>query len=251
MYERFYEFGISDEVLNALSDMGFEEPTQIQKIAIGPALKGRDIIGQAQTGTGKTAAFGIPIVERGTRLKRKNPYAVVLAPTRELAVQVAQELNRIGQNKGITSVPIYGGQSIERQIRSLKRGVHVVVGTPGRVIDHIQRKTLILKDIGIVVLDEADEMLNMGFIDDMERIPKEVPKDRQTMLFSATMPEEIVRISGKYMREPEKVYVDAKNLVVAKIKQIFYEIREEDKIKALTRLLDVEDPSLTLIPGMK
>lgn len=247
MYERFYEFGISDEVLNALSDMGFEEPTQIQKIAIGPALKGRDIIGLAQSGTGKTAAFGIPIVERGTRLKKKNPYAIVLAPTRELAVQVAQELNRIGQNKGITSVPIYGGQSIERQIRSLKRGVHVVVGTPGRVIDHIQRKTLILKDIGIVVLDEADEMLNMGFIDDMERILKEVPKDRQTMLFSATMPEEIVRISGKYMREPEKVYVDAKSLVVAKIKQLFYEVREEDKIKALTRLLDVEDPSLTLI----
>lgn len=247
MYKRFYEFGLSDEVLNALSDMGFEEPTQIQKIAIGPALKGRDIIGLAQTGTGKTAVFGISIVEKGTKVKSKNPYAIVLAPTRELAVQVAQELNRIGQNKGITSVPIYGGQSIERQIRSLKKGVHVVVGTPGRVIDHIQRKTLVLKDVKIVVLDEADEMLNMGFIDDMERILKEVPKERQTMLFSATMPEEIVKISGRYMHEPEKVYVDAKNLVVAKIKQIFYEVREEDKIKALTRLLDVEDPSLTLI----
>ncbi|MDH5201633.1 MAG: DEAD/DEAH box helicase [Nitrospirota bacterium] len=247
MYKRFYEFGLSDEVLNALSDMGFEEPTQIQKMAIGPALEGRDIIGLAQTGTGKTAAFGISIVEWRKKGKSKNPYAIVLAPTRELAVQVAQELNRIGQNKGVTSVPIYGGQSIERQIRSLKKGVHVVVGTPGRVIDHIQRKTLVLKDVGIVVLDEADEMLNMGFIDDMERILKEVPKDRQTMLFSATMPEEIVRISARYMHEPEKVYVDAKNLVVAKIKQIFYEVREEDKIKALTRLLDVEDPSLTLI----
>lgn len=247
MHKRFYEFGLSDEVLNALSDMGFEEPTQIQKIALEPALKGTDLIGLAQTGTGKTAAFGIPIVEGGALEKKKYPHAIVLVPTRELAVQVAEELNRIGLNKGIRSVPIYGGQSIERQIRNLKKGVHVVVGTPGRLIDHIQRKTLVLKEIRIVVLDEADEMLNMGFIDDMERILKEVPAERQTMLFSATMPEEIVKISGKYMQKPKKVFVDAKNLVVAKIKQIFYEVREEDKLKALTRLLDVEDPSLTLI----
>lgn len=246
-YQRFYEFGLSDEVLNALSAMGFEEPTPIQKIAVAPALKGKDIIGLAQTGTGKTAAFGIPIVERGIKGKKKNPYAIVLAPTRELAVQVAQEMNRIGNNKGIISIPIYGGQSIERQIRSLKKGVDVVVGTPGRVIDHIGRKTLVLKDVSVVVLDEADEMLNMGFIDDMERILKEIPKKRQTMLFSATMPEEILRISRKYMHEPEKVYVDPKKLVVSKIKQVFYEVREEDKIRALTRLLDVEDPQLTLI----
>jgi ATP-dependent RNA helicase DeaD len=216
-YQRFYEFGLSDEVLNALSAMGFEEPTPIQKIAVGPALKGKDIIGLAQTGTGKTAAFGIPIVERGMKGKIKNPYAIVLAPTRELAVQVAQELNRIGNNKGIVSTPIYGGQSIERQIKSLKKGVDVVVGTPGRVIDHIRRKTLVLKDVSVVVLDEADEMLNMGFIDDMEKILKEIPKKRQTMLFSATMPEEILRISRRYMHEPEKVYVDPKKLVVSKI----------------------------------
>lgn len=246
-YNRFYEFGLSDEVLSAVFDMGFEEPTPIQKIAIGHALRGHDVIGLAQTGTGKTAAFGIPIVEKGVRGRKKNPYAIVLAPTRELAVQVAQELNRIGKNKGVISVPIYGGQSIERQIRSLQKGVDVVVGTPGRVIDHIQRKTLILKDITMVVLDEADEMLNMGFIDDMERILQEIPKKKQMMLFSATMPEEIVRISKKYMHEPEKAYVDPKKLVVSKIKQVFYEVREEDKIKALTRLLDVEDPSLTLV----
>jgi ATP-dependent RNA helicase DeaD len=246
-YKKFYEFGLSDEVLKALSDMGFEEPTPIQKIAISHALKGRDIVGLAQTGTGKTAAFGIPIIEKNRKGKGKNPSAIVLAPTRELAVQVAQELNRIGRNKGVVSVPIYGGQSIERQIRSLQKGVDVVVGTPGRVIDHIQRKTLILRDITTVVLDEADEMLNMGFIDDMERILREIPKERQTMLFSATMPEEILRIARKYMREPEKVFVDPKKMVVAKIKQVFYEVREEDKIKALTRLLDVEDPSLTLI----
>jgi ATP-dependent RNA helicase DeaD len=246
-YKKFYEFGLSDEVLYALSNMGFEEPTPIQKITIGPALHGRDIIGLAQTGTGKTAAFGIPIVEKGIRGRGKNPYAVILAPTRELAVQVAQELNKIGKNKGIVSIPIYGGQSIERQIRSLQKGVDVVVGTPGRVIDHIQRKTLVLRDISIVVLDEADEMLNMGFIEDIDRILREIPKKRQMMLFSATMPEEIVRISSKYMHQPEKVYVDAKKMVVSKIKQVFYEVKEEDKIKALTRLLDVEGPSLTLM----
>ncbi len=246
-YRRFYEFGLSDEVLTALSDMGFEEPTPIQKVAIGHALKGRDIIGLAQTGTGKTAAFGIPIVERGRPGRGKNPYAVVLAPTRELAVQVAQELNRIGRNRGIVSLPIYGGQSIEWQIKSLKKGVDVVVGTPGRLIDHIRRKTLSLKAIQAVVLDEADEMLNMGFIDDVETILREIPEERQTMLFSATMPEEILRISRKYMRNPEKIFVDPKKMVVAKIKQVFYEVREEDKIKALTRLLDVEGPSLTLI----
>lgn len=244
---RFYEFGLSDEVLTALSEMGFEEPTPIQKIALVPALKGRDIIGLAQTGTGKTAAFGIPIIERGARGRGRNPHAIVLAPTRELAVQVAQELNRIGKNRGIVSVPIYGGQSIDRQLKSLQKGVDVVVGTPGRVIDHIRRKTLLLKDISIVVIDEADEMLNMGFIEDMERILKEIPKKRQTMLFSATMPEEILRISRKYMNEPEKVYVDPKKLVVSKIKQVFYEVREGDKIRALTRLLDVEAPSLTLL----
>ncbi len=246
-YKRFYEFGLSDEVLKALSDMGFEEPTPVQKIAIGHALKGRDLIGLAQTGTGKTAAFGIPIIEKGRKGNGKNPYAIVLAPTRELAVQVAQELNRIGGNKGVLSLPVYGGQSIEGQIRGLRKGVDVVVGTPGRVIDHIRRKTLILKDIKTVVLDEADEMLNMGFIEDMETILREIPKERQTMLFSATMPGEILRISRKYMREPEKVFVDPKKMVVAKIKQVFYEVREEDKIKALTRLLDVEDPSLTLV----
>ncbi len=247
MYNRFYEFGLSDEVLKALSEMGFEEPTQIQKIAVGPALKGGDIIGLAQTGTGKTAAFGIPIIERTEAGRTKHPRAIVLVPTRELAIQVAQELNRIGQNKGITSVPIYGGQSIERQIRSLQKGVHLVVGTPGRILDHLQRKTLVLTDINTVVLDEADEMLNMGFIEDIGRILEKIPKERQTMLFSATMPEEIVRISSRYMRTPEKLYVDPKNMVVAKIKQVFYEVREEDKIKALTRLLDVEDPALTLV----
>ncbi len=245
MYKRFYNFNLSDETLQALSEMGFESPTPIQEIAIPKAMEGLDIIGQAQTGTGKTAAFGIPIIEKGKRGRR--PYALILAPTRELAVQVAQELNRMARNKGLMTVPIYGGQSIDRQIRALKKGVDIVVGTPGRIIDHIKRKTLVLKDVRIVVLDEADEMLNMGFIDDIEQILKQTPNDRQTMLFSATMPQEILRIAKRYMKNPEKVAVDAKDIVVSKIKQVFYEVREEDKIHALTRLLDVEDPSLALV----
>jgi ATP-dependent RNA helicase DeaD len=227
--------------------MGFEEPTQIQKIAIPPVLKGKDIIGVAQTGTGKTAAFGIPIVEKDARGRSKRPCALVLVPTRELAIQVAQELNQIGANKGIVSVPIYGGQSIERQIKSLKKGIDVVVGTPGRVLDHMRRKTLVLSEVSTVVLDEADEMLNMGFIEDMQTILGETPAGRQTLLFSATMPEQIVRISKQYMTTPKKVRVDTKELVVAKIKQVFYEVRESDKLKALTRILDVQDPALTLL----
>jgi ATP-dependent RNA helicase DeaD len=247
MIERFYEFGLSDEVLSALGDMGFEEPTQIQKISIPPALKGKDLIGVAQTGTGKTAAFGIPIVEKETRGQSKKPAALILVPTRELAMQVAQEMNKIGKVKGVISVPIYGGQSIERQIKSLRKGIDIVVGTPGRIIDHIRRKTLQLSHVSTVVLDEADEMLNMGFVEDMTTILAETPDDRQTMLFSATMPEQIVKISKKYMTAPKKVRVDSKEMVASKIKQLFYEVREGDKIKALTRILDVQDPALTLI----
>lgn len=247
MYDRFYKFDISDEVLNALIEMGFEEPTQIQKIAIPPVLAGLDIIGVAQTGTGKTAAFGIPMIERNIKGKSKSPSSLVLVPTRELCIQVAQEMNKMGKYKGFTTIPIYGGQSIERQIKSLKRDIDLVVGTPGRVIDHIKRKTLLLNNVSMVVLDEADEMLNMGFIEDIETILSETPNERQTMLFSATMPEQIVNISKKYMRSPKRVSVDTKDMVVAKIKQLFYEVRETDKAKALTRILDVQDPSLTLI----
>ncbi|MCK5236698.1 MAG: DEAD/DEAH box helicase [Deltaproteobacteria bacterium] len=247
MIERFYEFGLSDEVLQSLSDMGFEEPTQIQKISIPDTLKGRDIIGVAQTGTGKTASFGIPIIEKAIRGKSKKPAAIVLSPTRELAVQVAEELNRIGKTSGFISVPIYGGQSIERQIRGLTKGADIVVGTPGRVIDHIKRRTLNLSEVATVVLDEADEMLNMGFLEDMQTILSEVPTERQTLLFSATMPEQIIRISKKYMINPKKVKVDTKDLVASAIDQIFYEVRHGDKQKALTRILDVHDPGRTIV----
>lgn len=247
VYKSFYEFGISDKVLVAISDMGFEEPTPIQKLTIPPALQKKDIIGQAQTGTGKTAAFGIPLIEQRPEAAGKHPYAIVLTPTRELAVQVCAEINKIGLRAGASALPVYGGQSIELQIRSLKKGVGIVVGTPGRVIDHIHRKTLVLKEIKTVVLDEADEMLNMGFIDDIEEILGETPKGRQTMLFSATMPKEILRIAKNYMEKPVHLSVDAGEMVVAKIKQVFYEVREEGKLNALTRLLDVEGPALTIV----
>jgi len=247
MYEKFFEFKLSDDILNSIAGMGFEEPSQIQKMAIPPVLKGKDIIGVAQTGTGKTAAFGIPIIEKGLKGRSRRPAAIVLVPTRELAMQVAEELNKIGKFSGTVAVPIYGGQSIDRQFRSLTRGIDIVVGTPGRVIDHIRRKTLNLSEVSTVVLDEADEMLNMGFVDDMRTILQETPDNRQTLLFSATMPEQILRISRQYMKKPETVRVDTKNLVVAKIKQVFFEVRESDKIKALTRILDVQDNALTLV----
>lgn len=247
MYNSFYDFELSDEVLASISNMGFVEPTQIQKIAIAPVINGEDIIGIAQTGTGKTAAFGIPIVEKKMRGKSKTPYALVLVPTRELAMQVVEEINKIGQYKGIVSLAIYGGQSIERQIRSLRRPVDVVVGTPGRIIDHIRRHTLDLSQVATVVLDEADEMLNLGFIEDMETILSETPKERQTLLFSATMPHQIINISKKYMISPKKVHVETKGPVVEKIRQIFYDVREKDKLTALTRIIDVYKPPLSLV----
>lgn len=242
---KFEDFSLSKETLTAISKIGFEEPTPIQTSAIPLILRGIDLVGQAQTGTGKTAAFGIPIVE--TYRKGKNPFAIILEPTRELAVQVAQEINMLGQNKNIHVFPVYGGKSIETQIKALKRGVDVVVGTPGRIIDHIQRKTISLADIKIVVLDEADEMLDMGFIDDIETILKTTPAQRQTLLFSATMPLQIMNIAKRHMKTPEKIRVSSKDLVVPQIKQVFYEVRQADKINVLSRLLDVEDPELAII----
>ncbi|MBI3591988.1 MAG: DEAD/DEAH box helicase, partial [Nitrospirae bacterium] len=242
---KFEDFSLSKETMKSISEIGFEEPTPIQVSTIPLIFNGLDIVGQAQTGTGKTAAFGIPIVDKCK--KGKNPFAIILEPTRELAVQVAQEINRIGSHKRINVLPVYGGKSIESQIKALKRGVDVIVGTPGRVIDHINRKTLSLSEIKIVVLDEADEMLNMGFIEDIETILKTTPAERQTLLFSATMPQPIMNIAKRYMKTPEKIRINPKDVVIPKIKQVFYEVREGDKINALSRLLDVEDPQLAII----
>lgn len=242
---KFEDFSLSKETMKAISEIGFEEPTPIQASTIPRIMSGTDIIGQAQTGTGKTAAFGIPIVEMCS--KGKNSFAIILEPTRELAVQVAQEINRIGVHKRVSVLPVYGGKSIDSQIKTLKRGVDVIVGTPGRVIDHINRKTISLADIKIVVLDEADEMLNMGFIEDIETILKTTPAERQTLLFSATMPQPIMNIAKRYMKTPERIRVNTKDVVIPKIKQVFYEVREEDKINALSKLLDVEDPQLAIV----
>ena len=241
----FEDFNLSRETMKSISEIGFEEPTPIQVSAIPLIMSGRDIVGQAQTGTGKTAAFGIPIVEKCQ--KGRNPFAIILEPTRELAVQVAQEINKIGKHKKISVLPVYGGTSIERQIKAFQRGVNVVVGTPGRVIDHLNRKTLSLADVKIVVLDEADEMLDMGFIEDMETILKAIPSERQGLLFSATIPQPIMNIARRYMKNPEKIRANTKDVIVPKIRQIFYEVREPDKINALSKLLDVEDPQLAIV----
>jgi ATP-dependent RNA helicase DeaD len=241
----FEDFSLSKETMKSISEIGFEEPTPIQVSAIPLIMSNRDIVGQAQTGTGKTAAFGIPIAEKCQNGKK--PFAIVLEPTRELAVQVAQEIHKIGKYKNIRVLPVYGGTSIGRQIRMLEQGVNVVVGTPGRVIDLIRRKNLSLTKIQLVVLDEADEMLDMGFIEDIQTILSATPGERQTLLFSATIPHPIMEIAKRYMRSPEKIRVNTKEVVIPKIRQTFYEVRAENKVKALSILLDVEDPQLAII----
>ncbi len=242
---KFEDFSLSKETLRSISHMGFHEPTEIQVSAIPIILKGLDVTGQAQTGTGKTAAFGIPIVERCR--KGKNPFAIILEPTRELALQVSEEIVKIGRFKKVNVLPVYGGTSIERQIKALRHGVNVIVGTPGRIIDHLNRKTLLLSDIKMVVLDEADEMLNMGFIEDIEMILRAIPSERQSLLFSATMPQPIINIAKRHLNKPVKIGVNTGEPIVSKIKQIFYEVRKEDKTKALSRLIDVENPYLAIV----
>ncbi|MFO7247762.1 MAG: DEAD/DEAH box helicase [Bacillota bacterium] len=236
----FAQFGISKAILDALADMGFEEPSPIQAACIPLVLDGRDVIGQAQTGTGKTAAFGIPIVERVTPAPRVQ--AIVLAPTRELAIQVAEEIGKIAKYKrGVRALPIYGGQSIEHQIRAMRKGVQIVIGTPGRVLDHLRRRTLRLDDVRFFVLDEADEMLDMGFIDDIEAILRLVPKDRQTLLFSATMPPEIRRLAFQYMNRPEVVAISRGSVAAPTVTQVYYRALESQKLDVLCRILDAED----------
>ncbi|RXY99099.1 DEAD/DEAH box helicase [Fictibacillus sp. S7] len=244
----FSELGLSPELLKSINNMGFEEATPIQRDTIPTALKGTDLIGQAQTGTGKTAAFGIPLIEK-IDVKARKIQGIVLAPTRELAVQVGEELNKIGQFKGIKTLPIYGGQSIVRQIKALKNGPHIIVGTPGRVIDHINRKTLKLEDVHTVVLDEADEMLNMGFIEDIETILENVPSERHTMLFSATMPKQIQKLAERFMKDVLVIRVKASEMTVKSIEQEYVEVKEKQKFDALTRLLDIQSPELAIVFG--
>ncbi|MEW8986438.1 MAG: DEAD/DEAH box helicase, partial [Bacillus sp. (in: firmicutes)] len=244
----FSDFNLSEVVERALSQMGFEEPSPIQAQAIPIALTGKDIIGQAQTGTGKTTAFGVPLIERA-KVEETAIQGLVIAPTRELAVQVAEELNRIGNVKGIRTLPIYGGQDISRQIRSLKNKPHIIAATPGRLIDHIERKTIRLQNIHTVVLDEADEMLNMGFIEDIEKILAGIPNERQTLLFSATMPKRIKALAEKFMDNPEHVQVKAKEMTVKNIEQHYLEVQEKQKFDVMCSLLDIQSPELAIVFG--
>jgi len=244
----FYELGLSNELMKAIRRMGFEETTPIQAETIPLSLQNKDVIGQAQTGTGKTAAFGIPLIEK-VDVTNEAIQGLVVAPTRELAIQVSEELYKIGAVKRVRVLPIYGGQDIGRQIRALKKRPHIIVGTPGRIIDHINRKTLHLENVHTVVLDEADEMLNMGFIDDIEAILSNVPEKRQTLLFSATMPEPIRRIAERFMNEPQIVKVKAKEMTVPNIQQYYLEVQEKKKFDILTRLLDIQAPELAIVFG--
>ncbi len=245
----FTELEVSSELLQAVSDMGFEEATPIQSIAIPPVLEGKDVVGQAQTGTGKTAAFGIPMLEKiDSELSAKQVQALILCPTRELAMQVAEEMGKLSKyKKNIRIVPIYGGQPIERQITALKKGAQIVVGTPGRVMDHMRRKTLKFSDLKMMVLDEADEMLNMGFREDIELILESVPETRQTLLFSATMPKAILKIINQFQNDPIHLKVEHKELTTPNVEQYYMDVREKDKLEILTRILDVYQANRTMI----
>lgn len=243
----FRELGLSEPVLKSIDDMGFEEPTPVQERAIPALLQGRDIIAQALTGTGKTAAFGIPLVER-LAIKKRVPQAIVLAPTRELTVQVAEQLNHIGRRRGLLLVPIYGGQPIERQLRALRHGVHAIVATPGRLMDHMRRGTINLSTVVMLVLDEADVMLDMGFLDDVEYVMAHLPTDRVTALFSATMPEPILKLARSYMREPEIIRLSRPQaLTVPETTQVYYEVPFPRKFDALCRVLDAKRPDRALV----
>ncbi len=244
---RFDESGLNAPILRAVAEMGFEEMSPIQAAAIPVALEGKDMIGQAQTGTGKTAAFGIPLLQR-VDPKDKSFQALVLCPTRELAIQVAEEIRKLAKfMHGVKVLPIYGGQDINKQIRSLKGGVQVIIGTPGRVMDHMRRHTLKMGTVKMITLDEADEMLNMGFREDIETILKELPEERQTLLFSATMPQPIMELAADYQKDAEIVRVVKKELTVPKIEQYYYEVRQKNKPEVLARLLDMYDPKRALV----
>ena len=244
---RFDEMNLNERILRAVKELGYEEATPIQTKAIPAALDGRDILGQAQTGTGKTAAFAIPLLHN-IDVKNKNLQAIVLCPTRELALQVSGEFRKLSKYmSGIKLAPVYGGQDIVKQIRALKQGVQIIVGTPGRVMDHMRRRTVKLNNVSCMILDEADEMLDMGFREDIEKILAEIPEERQTMLFSATMPGPILEITKKYQRNAENIRIAKKELTVENIEQYYYEVRRSYKDEILSRILDMYNPELSIV----
>ena len=238
---------LKPQVIQAIDDMGFDVPTPIQRMSIPVILQGKDVMGQAQTGTGKTAAFGIPMVDR-IDCSDPRTQALVLLPTRELAMQVARELSKMAQRlNNVRVLTVYGGQPIEIQLRQLKLGAQIVVGTPGRVIDHLQRGTLTLDNVRYLVLDEADEMLDMGFRDDIQTILEKVPAERQTLLFSATMPRIIMALAQRYLNKPVFIKAPASELTVNTVEQVYVEVMPGQKAVALSRLLDMYAPELTLV----
>lgn len=243
---RFDELQLDERILRAVTDMGFEAASPIQAQAIPTQLEGLDIIGQAQTGTGKTAAFGIPLLQK-IDPKNKKLQAIALCPTRELAIQVAEEIRKLGKYMhGVKVLPIYGGQDIVKQIRSLKDGTQIIIGTPGRVMDHMRRKTIKCDYVQTVIMDEADEMLNMGFLEDMETILSQLPEERQTVMFSATMPSAIQAIAKNFQKNPVIVKVVKKELTVPKVTQYYYEVKPKTKLEVMCRLLDLYAPKLSV-----
>lgn len=246
--QNFTSLGVSERTAETLESMGFTEPTPIQKDSIPSALKNLDILGQAQTGTGKTGAFGIPLIEKV--VGQEGVRALILAPTRELAMQVAEQLREFSRGQKVQVVTVFGGMPIDRQIKSLKRGPQIVVGTPGRVIDHLNRRTLKTQDVETLILDEADEMMNMGFIDDMRYIMDKLPaENRQTMLFSATMPRAIQELVQKFMKSPQIIKTMNNELSDPQIDEFYTIVKELEKFDTFTNFLDVHQPELAIVFG--
>jgi ATP-dependent RNA helicase DeaD len=243
----FSELGLSGDLLKAIDKLGFEQAAPIQAEAIPVLLQGKDVVGQSQTGSGKTVAFAAPAIEK-VAVQERTTQVLILCPTRELAVQVAEEVHKLALFKrGLHALPIYGGQSYDRQLFGLRQGAHIVIGTPGRVMDHMRRGTLRLDAVKMVVLDEADVMLNMGFRDDMELILQATPKERQTVFFSATIPRPIQQLIEKYARDPQSIRIEQKAMTVPTVEQVYYEVDRRFKVDLLTRLIDIHDFKLGLI----
>ncbi|MFK5922684.1 MAG: DEAD/DEAH box helicase [Verrucomicrobiota bacterium] len=243
----FKELGLSDEILAAIEVLGYEKPSPIQALAIPPALEGTDLIGLSQTGSGKTAAFTLPVLQK-IDLSLSKTQCLIICPTRELCMQVCDEVHRLGSKmRGLRAVPVYGGAPIDRQIRALRQGTHIVVGTPGRLLDHLRRRTFPTENIKCIVLDEADRMLDMGFKDDMEDLLKDMPKDRQTSFFSATMNPQVEKLTRRYSTDPQSIEVERKALTVDSVDQCYYEVRRRSKLEVLSRLLDMEPPRLAIV----
>src|SRR6266496_2380495 len=243
----FSELGLSEELLKAIDKLGFEQAAPIQAASIPVLMQGRDVVGQSQTGSGKTAAFAVPAIEKVDPDNRATQ-VLILCPTRELAVQVSEEVHKLALFKrGVHALPIYGGQSYERQFQGLKQGVQIVIGTPGRVMDHMRRGTLRLETVKMVILDEVDVMLNMGFREDIEFILQATPKERQTVFFSATIPRPIQQLIERYARDPQNIRIEQKALTVPTVEQIYYEVDRRYKIELLTRLIDIHDFKLGIV----